>query len=168
MNEFGGRPHDAIVDGIVAVPFEPDAALALEMAGLAERYVARARDLQVALDFSDASIEAADGVGLKMYESLRGKASRDKLEQLGSALASELGAYFGETFIQNHGGQWGWVAASGDRVFGLRTDAGLSAFPLGKAKKRLQGAQHDSLATLYSFLWRWPETQAQRRRSFGS
>ncbi|MGD0863047.1 MAG: hypothetical protein ABSA21_09855 [Candidatus Limnocylindrales bacterium] len=163
MNESGERPHE----GIVGVQFEPDAALAAEMATLAGRYADRGRDLQVALDFSDASIEAADGIGLQIYESLSREVSAAKLEELRSALASELGAYFGETFIRNHGGQWGWVAATGNRVFGLHTNAGLSAFPLGKARRRLQGAENDSLSALYGFLWHWPETQA-RRRSFGS
>ncbi|MGD0018254.1 MAG: hypothetical protein ABSD62_03290 [Candidatus Limnocylindrales bacterium] len=159
MNESGERPHD----GILGVQFEPDDELALEMASLAGLYVDRAQKLQVALDFSDASIEVADGIGLQMYEALPREVSRAELEEHRSALASELGAYFGETFIRNHGGRWGWVAATGSRIFGLRTDAGLSAFPLSKARKRLQGAEHDSLGVLYNFLWRWPETQARRR-----
>ena len=159
MDESGERPHD----GILGVQFEPDAALALEMEGLAGRYVDRGRDLQVALDFSDASIEDADGIGLQMYASLPREATGADLEGRRHALASELGAYFGETFIRNHGGRWGWVAATGDRVFGLRTNDGLSAFPLGKARKRLQGAENDSLAAVYSFLRRWPDTQARRR-----
>jgi hypothetical protein len=162
-DESGQKPHD----GILGVAFEPDAALALEMADLAGRYVERGRKHQAALDFSDASIETADGVGLQMYEALAREASGAELEERRSALASELGAYFGETFIKNHGGQWGWVAATGNRLFGLHTAAGLSAFPLGRARKRLQGAQNDSLAVLYAFLLRWPETQ-KRRRSFGA
>ena len=164
MDESGERPHE----GIIRDAFEPDPAVALEMAGLAERYVERARDLKVALDFTDASIEVADEVGLRMYASIAGEITRARREELRSALAPELGAYFGETFIRNHGGQWGWVAGTGNGVFGLRTDAGLSAFPLAKARKRLQGGEQDSLAVLYGFLWHWPETRARRRRSFGS
>jgi len=163
-DESGERPHE----GVLGAQFEPDAALAAEMAGLAGRYVDRGRDLAVTLDYSDESIETADRIGLQMYAALPQEASHEKLEELRSALASELGAYFGETFIRNHGGRWGWLAAPGNRVFGLRTDAGLSAFPLGQARKRLQGAENESLAASYTFLWRWPETQTQRRRSFGS
>jgi len=159
MDESGERPHD----GVLGVRFEPDAEMSREMTSLAGRYVARGRALEVGLDFSDESIEAADGIGLRMYDPLSRKASGPKLEKLRSALASELGAYFGETYIRNHGGQWGWLAGSGTRVFGLRTDAQISAFPLGKARKRLQRAENESLASLYSFLCRWPATQTRRR-----
>ena len=89
--------------------------------------------------------------------------SLSELEEMRSALAFELGAYFGETYIRNHGGQWGWLAAIGNRVFGLRTAAGLSAFPLVQARKRLKGAEQDSLGFIYRYLWRWPETQTRRR-----
>jgi hypothetical protein len=159
MDESGERPHD----GVLGVQFEADAEVALEMAGLAGRYAERGRDLDVALDFSDASIDAADGIGVQMYDSLPREASGAKLEEMRSALAFELGAYFGETYIRNHGGQWGWLAAIGNRVFGLRTAAGLSAFPLVQARKRLKGAEQDSLGFIYRYLWRWPETQTRRR-----
>jgi hypothetical protein len=161
MDESGERPHEPAG----GAQFESDAPLALQMAGLADRYVDRGRDRKVALDFSDASIDTADGIGLQLYESLTREVFGARLEERRKALAAELGAYFGETFIRNHGGHWGWVAASGSSVFGLRTDDGLNAFPLGKARKRLQRAENESLATLYGFLWRWPETVARRRSS---
>ena len=161
MNESGEKPHD----GVLGVQFEADAAMALEMADLAGRDVDRGREHQAALDFSDASIEAADGVGLQMYEALPRDGGGPSLEERRHALASELGAYFGETFIKNHGGRWGWVAGSGNRVFGLRTDSGLSAFPLGKARKRLQRAENESLSALYAFLSGWTETQTRRRET---
>ena len=73
-------------------------------------------------------------------------------------LVFELGAYVGETFIRNHGGRWGWAAMPGNRAFGLRTDSGLTAFPLTKAKKRLLG-NFGSLVAFYRLLVRWPEIQ---------
>ena len=161
MDDSGERPHEEVA----GAQFEPDAAFALEMAGLAAHYAERGRDLAVSLDFSDSSIEDADGIGIQMYAALPRGASSGKLEELRSVLARELGAYFGETFIRNHGGQWGWLAATGNSVFGLRTAAGLSAFPLSKARKRLQGAENDSLGSLYRWLWHWPETQQRRRAS---
>jgi hypothetical protein len=44
----------------------------------------------------------------------------------------------------------------GGRAFGLRTDAGLTAFPMTKAKKRLLG-NIGSLVAFYRLLVRWPE-----------
>jgi hypothetical protein len=159
MDESGERPHD----GVLGAQFESDAEFAREMARLAGLYVDRAKAAKTELDFSDESIESADAIGLQLYAALPRDVGGPKLEELRSGLASELGAYFGETFIKNHGGRWGWIAASGNRVFGLRTGADINAFPLVKARKRLQGAEHDNLAVLYSFLRRWPSTQAKRR-----
>jgi hypothetical protein len=161
MNESGERPHD----GVLGAQFEPDDAMAREMTDLAGRYVERGREQKAALDFSDASIEEADGVGIQMYAALDGEVRGAELEERRNAIASELGAYFGETFIKNHGGRWGWVAATGNRLFGLHTDAGLNAFPLIKARKRLQRAENDNLGVVYAFLWRWPETQTRRREA---
>jgi len=42
----------------------------------------------------------------------------------------------------------------GRRVFAFRTDAGLTAFPLHSARKRLRGEDLDSLVVLYQFLSR--------------
>ena len=152
MDESGERPHD----GVLGVQFEADAEVALEMAGLAGRYAERGRDLDVALDFSDASIDAADGIGVQMYDSLPREASGAKLEEMRSALAFDPRR-------RSSFRQWGWLAAIGNRVFGLRTAAGLSAFPLVQARKRLKGAEQDSLGFIYRYLWRWPETQTRRR-----
>jgi hypothetical protein len=159
MDESGERPHDEVA----GVEFEPDDALALEMADLAGRYADRGRELKVPLDFSDASIDVADGMGLRIYGSLPPGVYGARTGGSRNSLAFELGAYFGETFIRNHGGRWGWVAGTGNRVFGLRTNGGISAFPLGRAKRRLAGAENDSLGTLYSFLTHWPDIQARRR-----
>jgi hypothetical protein len=139
------------------VPFEPDEVTALELAQMAGLYVERGRALDVALDYSDASIEAAEEMGVQAYASLCRGLSGDELRQLQGTLVFELGAYFGETFIRNHGGCWGWATMPGNRAFGLRTGSGLTAFPLVKAKKRLLG-NFGSLVVFYRLLVRWPET----------
>jgi len=56
------------------------------------------------------------------------------------------------------------VPTPGNRAFGLRTDSGLTAFPLSKAKKRLLG-NFGSLVVFYRLLYRWPEAQARAARS---
>jgi len=104
-----------------------------------------------------------DGIGLQLYEVLSREAGGAELEERRSALASELGAYFGETFIKNHGGRWGWVAATGNRLFGLRTDAGLSAFPPRQGAEAPAGARKTTalaVSTLFS-------CGGRRRRSAG-
>lgn len=143
--------------GAAVVPFESDEATALELAEMAGLYVERGRALDVALDYSDASIEAAEEMGVRAYASLCRGLSGDELRQLQGTLVFELGAYVGETFIRNHGGCWGWATMPGNRAFGLRTDSGLTAFPLTKAKKRLLG-NFGSLVAFYRLLVRWPET----------
>jgi hypothetical protein len=143
--------------GAFVVAFEPDETTALELAKMAALYAERGRALNVPLDYSDASIEAAEEMGVRTYASLCPGLAGDELRQLQGTLVFELGAYVGETFIRNHGGRWGWAPMPGTRAFGLRTDSGLTAFPLTKAKKRLLG-NFGSLVAFYRLLVRWPET----------
>jgi hypothetical protein len=143
------------------VPFEPDETTGLDVAKMADLYVDRGRALDVALNFSDASIEAAEEMGVQTYAWLCRGLAGDELRRLQGTLVFELGAYVGETFIRNHGGCWGWATMPGNRAFGLRTDSGLTAFPLTKAKKRLLG-NFGSLVAFYRLLERWPETREGR------
>jgi hypothetical protein len=138
--------------------FEPDETTAIELRTTADLYVERGRALDVALDYSDASIEAAEEMGVRTYASLCRDLARDELKQLQGTMVLELGAYVGETFIRNHGGHWGWATMPGGRAFGLRTDSGLVAFPLTKAKKRLLG-NFGSLVAFYRLLMAWPDAQ---------
>ncbi len=144
-------------DVVSVVPFEPDETTALELAKMARLYVERGRALDVALDYSDASIETAEVMGVRAYASLCRGLSGDELKHLQGTLVFELGAYVGETFIRSHGGCWGWATMPGNRAFGLRTGSGLTAFPLTKAKKRLLG-NFGSLVAFYRLLVQWPET----------
>jgi len=136
------------------VQFEPDPTTAFEMALTADLYVRRGLSRDVALDYSDASIAVAEALGGRTYEELCAGLSRDELKDLQGTLVLELGAYVGETFIRNHGGDWGWASMPVGRAFGLRTAAGLTAFPLTKAKKRLLG-DFGSLVAFYQLLVGW-------------
>jgi hypothetical protein len=135
-----------------SVPFKPDYTAAREMASRASTYARRGREVYVSLDYSDASIEAADEVGLQLWESMPLGLSEAEAEEVRGRLIFELGAYFGETFIQNHGGHWGWATMAGRKVFALRTESGFVAFPMNRARKRLRREEPDTLATLYRFL----------------
>lgn len=136
------------------VPFTPDYAAAGQMAIRASSFAIRGRDLDFALDYSDASIEAADDTGVQLWESLAPDSAGEESEEVRANLIVELGAYFGETLRRNRGGRWGWTTMDGRRVFAFRTDAGLTAFPLHSARKRLRGEDLDSLVVLYQFLSR--------------
>ena len=140
------------------LPFEPDETTAIELRTTADLYVERGRALDVALDYSDASIEAAEEMGVRTYALLCRDLGRDELRELQGTLVLELGAYVGESFIRNHGGHWGWATMAGGRAFGLRTDSGLVAFPLTKAKKRLLG-DFGSLVAFYRLLMTWPDAE---------
>jgi hypothetical protein len=164
-----GRHEEGIVAGASAsdegtkpsggsLPFKPDYTAAREMAIRASTYAGRGRDLYVALDYSDASIEAADEVGLRLWDSLPLGLSDAKAEEIRTLLIFELGAYFGETFIQNHGGHWGWATMAGRKVFGLRTASGFIAFPMHRVRKRLRHEEPEPLVTLYRFLSRGQST----------
>jgi hypothetical protein len=156
MTEMGGLSGGA-GEVAPAVPFEPDEITAFELALTADLYVQRGRALGVDLDYSDASIAAAEDMGVQTYADLCRDLTRAELKELQGTLVLELGAYIGETFIRNHGGSWGWEAMPGGRAFGLRTASGLTAFPLTKAKKRVLG-NFGSLVAFYRLLVRWPET----------
>ena len=137
-----------------AVPFKRDYTAAREMAIRAGRYARQARDLGVVLDLSDASIGVAEEFGLGLWAMLPAGPSDDKVEELRGRLIFDLGAYFGETLIRNHGGRWGWATIDGRRVFALRTSTGFTVFPLRKARKILRGEESGTLATLYQLLSR--------------
>jgi hypothetical protein len=137
-----------------SVPFKPDDTAAREMASRASTYARRGRDLYIALDYSDASIEAADEVGVRLWDSLVLGLSDEEAQEVRGRLIFELGAYFGETLIQNHGGRWGWATMAGRKVFALLTDSGFLAFPVNRARKRLRREEPDSLVTFYELFSR--------------
>ncbi len=146
LSDEGRRPSGG------GPPFKPDYTAAREMSSRASTFARRGRDLYVALDYSDASIEAADEVGIRLWDSLVVGLSDDQAEDVRRRLIFELAAYFGETLIQNYGGQWGWAMMAGRKFFALRTDSGFIAFPVNRARKRLRGEEPDTLVTLYRFL----------------
>ncbi len=136
------------------VPFNRDHTAAREMVIRAGRYVRRARDLGVVLDFSDSSIGIAEEFGLGLWSMLPGGLSDDQAGELRDRVMFDLGAYFGETLIRNHGGRWGWATIDGRRVFALRTGSGHTVFAVGKARKRLRGEEPETLVALYRALSR--------------
>jgi hypothetical protein len=137
-----------------AVPFKRDYTAAREMAIRAGRYARQARDLGVALDFSDASMEFAEEFGLRLWATIPVGPSNEPIEELRGRLIFDLGAYFGETLMRNHGGRWGWATIDGRRVFALRTSSGFTVFPVRKARKILRGEEPGTLVSLYQFLAR--------------
>lgn len=147
-----------------AVQFSVDYTAAREMSIRAGRYVRRARDLHVFLDYSDTSVEAADTFGHELWSMLPGGLLPDEAEQLRQRLIDDLGAYFGETFIRNHGGTWGWADIGGRRVWSLRTSSGYTAFPAQTASKRLRHQEPGNLSALYEFLVRQPQVSRRATR----
>ena len=137
-----------------AIPFRRDYTASREMVIRAGQYARRARDLGFVLNFSDASIEVAEEFGLDLWVKLPGGLTKDTAEELRARLVFDLGAYFGETFIRNHGGRWGWAIMGGRRVFALRTTSGFTAFPVSKASKILRANEPGTLVTMYRSLAR--------------
>lgn len=151
-----------------SVPFKPDYTAAREMASRASTYARRGRELYIPLDYTDASIDAAEEVGLRLWELLAVGLPADEAQEVRGRLIFELGAYFGETLIQNHGGQWGWATMAGRKVFSLLADSGFLVFPINRARKRLRGEESDSLATIYGvFARERPNADGAKLRGHG-
>ncbi|MFI5259259.1 MAG: hypothetical protein ACHQ01_06595 [Candidatus Limnocylindrales bacterium] len=155
--EVGQEPSGGVV------PFKLDYTASREMAIRAGRYVRRARDAHIFLTYSDATLGPAEDFGLELWGMLPGGLTDDETDELRRRLILELGAYFGETLIHNHGGIWGWATIGGRRVFALRTSSGFTVFPTHKARKRLWGQEPESIVSVYSFLSRWPPLKQSRR-----
>ncbi len=135
-----------------AVIFERDDWVAREMARRAEVFVNRSHNLYVDLDYSDASVELADNAAVRMWTAAADEPPGEKSQERRGHVIFDFGAYFGETFIRNHGGSWGWASLDDRRVLALRTDTGVTAFPLARARKRLRGEEPGSVVDLYRFL----------------
>lgn len=102
----------------------------------AEVYVRAVANIdKVNLDYSDASLQWVDG----MLDHFRDDGSDQHAETIFCA-----GCYLGEVFVRNHGYHWGTVEAFGGMpvVIGPR---GNAANPIGKAFKRVDNGEQDSL-----------------------
>ena len=98
---------------------------------------------------------AKSNVDLKISGTDRALAGVDEYASWAGVLPRlDLGAYFGEALIRNHGGRWGWATMGGRRVFALRTNSGFTAFPVRMARKILKSEEPGTLVTLYRSLSR--------------
>jgi DNA polymerase-3 subunit epsilon len=103
---------ESVTDGIgsadrvraaAVLPFEPDETTAIELGTTADLYVERGRPLDVALDYSDASIEAAEEMGVRTYASLCRDLARPEMGDEMSEASNQFGAGFAVIDLETTG-----------------------------------------------------------------
>lgn len=94
-------------------------------------------ELNLKLDWSDASIARIEEVASELHADLRReRAAFSDIE----TLVAMLGSYVGEVFRRNHGGEWGVVKANGKRILAVKTrGSGTLMWPVERIKQRIRG-----------------------------
>lgn len=132
--------------------FKEDAALAGAATPLARDAVRFAHQrYDIALDGSEASIDAVelalDHLSVA-YASVQPRPSDAEV----MSFAQRFGAYVGEVYRRQHGGEWGWVTLNGQRFPGVRTRAGRVVWPDGRVYDRITRGGEFSVAAYYGDL----------------
>ena len=91
------------------VQFVADKKVARTARDLAKRMVYLGYDqFDMRLDYSDASIKDLDQAAVQFHHDLQSPLiASDKRDSQVDAIASLLGSYLGETYVRNHGAEWG-------------------------------------------------------------
>lgn len=101
-------------------------------------------ELAVTLDWSDASIAVVEDLAAALHADLRRE--RGSYSEV-RALVQMLGCYVGEVYRRNHGGEWGYVTARGQRRMALRSaDGSRVLWPIERVTQRLRSSGHNVLA----------------------
>lgn len=98
------------------------------------------RELDVEIDFSEASVRWLDGFVQRQYE------SGDPANVEG--LVSTLGSFLGECIVRTHGGEW----VSDDQGVGVAFDERNRAFPFAKIEKHLRNGREDSVLSFFTII----------------
>lgn len=125
--------------------FAPDRSAERTAAKYAKDMVQFARvELNLKLDWSDASIASIEEVASELHADLRReRAAFSDIE----TLVAMLGSYVGEVFRRNHGGEWGVVKANGKRILAVKTNGALM-WPVERIKQRIRGG-HSNVWAYY-------------------
>ncbi|MGF6495511.1 hypothetical protein ABIE56_003710 [Luteibacter sp. 621] len=132
--------------------FTPDA----NVQRVAEAYAQDAVDyankqFAIKLDGSDASIANVERALAKMrtsYVTTNPKPTDDQV----MSFAKAFGSYIGEVYRRNHGAAWGIVNIGGQKYLGLKSAAGVSFWPWGRAFDRITKGDEANVADYYSAL----------------
>lgn len=112
------------------------------------------------LDFSPGSLEALDGEVAAVDYAMPGGASEENVE-----LCVRLwGAYVGEVFRRNLGGEWRRHVDPWGEAIALK-GPGMTVFPHDKVRKRFANGEEDSLVSYYqvmAVMWSGPRESGDR------
>jgi hypothetical protein len=103
-------------------------------------------ELSLRLDWSDGSIAAIEDVAAELHADLRRE--RAGLRDVDTLLRM-LGSYVGEVYRRNHGGEWGYVVAKGQRILAVRGREGELLWPVERVRRRVRGGGERNLYTYY-------------------
>ncbi|MGD9603528.1 MAG: DUF3806 domain-containing protein [Gammaproteobacteria bacterium] len=128
--------------------FAPDTGVGRLAARRALELVEFARvELNLKLDFSDASIAEIEEVAAALHADLRRE--RGALDDV-DTLVQMLGSYVGEVYRRNHGGEWGYASANGRRVLAIRPKGGTTLmWPVERIKQRIRGGGSNNVWAYY-------------------
>ena len=107
----------------------------------------------VVLDWSDESVKNVEAILDKLSVSYSTVDPKPTPAQV-MMFAKAYGSYIGEVYRRNHGATWG-TFKDGDQKFpGLRTQAGSSFWPWGRAQKRITEGAENNVSDYYAVLVR--------------
>ena len=132
--------------------FKADASVAQAATPLAQDAVRFAHQrYDIVLDGSEASIDAVELTLDHLsaaYASVQPRPSDAEV----MSFAQRFGAYVGEVYRRQHGGEWGWVTLDGQRFPGVRTRAGRVVWPNGRVYDRITRGGEFSVVAYYGDL----------------
>jgi hypothetical protein len=105
-----------------------------------------ARNLQITLDWTEASIEQVEAALDRLH---RDPGRQQAPEETVHAVAKAFGSYIGEVFIRHHGGEWGMVTLNGPTFPGIRAKQGRLFWPCIRALHRLENGPEDNVWHYY-------------------
>lgn len=143
---------DAAGAGTDEPDFSADAQVQREAVPMAREAVQFAwRRYDIALDGTEASIEQVEQTLARLSEAYASVEPKPSDEEV-MTFAQRFGAYVGEIYRQNHGGDWGWVRLEARRFPGVRTRAGSVVWPSGRVYERITRGADYSVADYYTDL----------------
>ena len=111
-------------------------------------------NFSVALDWSDTSVSAIEGIMDIFY---RERATANPTAEQVWSFSKMFGSYVGEVYRRNHGANWGTVTLNGESFPGMQAAQTCTLFwPWGRAQNRLTDGPENNMWHYYQSLLETP------------